>query len=117
MALTTIPALLWMGSVSAGDFISHGGMPDPVLKQNIEQLIHLVITRKLGGKEPRPVVTQLLGKEDLGNSKARVWFCVQRRQAGKKTNACGSDVQLIRLDSGRWILKDDDHDIWLVAQE
>jgi hypothetical protein len=32
-------------------------------------------------------------------------------------NACGSDVRLIRLDSGRWILKDDKHDTWIVARE
>jgi hypothetical protein len=117
MALATIPTLLWSWSVSAGDFISHGGMPDPVLKKNIEQLVHRVITRKLATKEPRPVVTQILGKEDLGNSKARVWFCIQRRQGGRKVNACGSDVRLIRLDSGRWILKDDKHDTWIVARE
>jgi len=113
----TVPTLLWTCSVFAGDFISHGGMPDPILKKNIEQLVHLVITRKLAAKEPKPVVTQILGKEDLGNSKARVWFCIQRRQGGKKVSACGSDVRLIRLDSGRWILKDDEHDIWIVARE
>lgn len=116
--LIAVPALFWTCSVSAGDFISHGGMPDPILKKNIELLVHRVITRKLRTKEPRPVVTQLLGKEDLGHSKARVWFCIERRQGGGKTvKACGSDVRLIRLDSGRWILKDDEHDTWIIAQE
>lgn len=101
----------------AGDFVSKGGIPDAVLKKNIERLVQYVISSDLQANETGPVVTQIIGKEDLGNSKAKVWFCIDRTQNGKKVNACGSDIRLIRLDNGRWILKDDTHGSWIVAQE
>lgn len=116
LLLVALPVFSIAGA-GAGEFISTGGIPDRILKKNIERLVQYVVSKDLESKESGPVVTQIIGKEDLGNSKARVWFCIDREQNGRKQNACGSDVILIRLDSGRWILKDDTHGSWIVAQE
>jgi len=116
LLLTTLPVLL-LSPAMAGDFLSKGGIPDSILKKNIERLVQYVISSDLQSNEKGPVVTQIIGKEDLGNSKAKIWFCIDRIQNGKKVNACGSDIRLIRLDNGRWILIDDTHGSWIVAQE
>jgi len=116
-AVFTIIATLTLTTANAAEFISKGGIPDAVLKKNIERLVQYVITNDLQSTEKGPVVTRIIGKEDLGNSTARVWFCIDRQVNGKKINACGSDIRLIRLDSGRWILKEDKHDSWIVAQQ
>ena len=118
---TTILALafLALSSLPAGakEFISHQGIPDTVLKKNIERLVDFVISKKLDSRPPLAVVTRILGKEDLGFSKARIWFCVRRQQNGQPIDACGNEVKLIRLDTGRWILQDEKRDNWIVVQE
>ena len=102
---------------SAKEFISQQGIPDAVLSKNIERLVDFVITNKLDSGSSGVSVTRILGKEDLGFSKARVWFCLRRPQNGQPVDSCGNEIRLIRLDSGRWILQDEQRDNWIVVQE
>jgi len=119
--LTTLllPSLLLLSvaTASAGEFISNSGIPDDVLKRNIARLVDFVISKRLDSRPPSATVTRIIGKEDLGFSKARVWFCVRRQQNGQPIDACGNEVKLIRLDTGRWILQDEKRDNWIVVQE
>lgn len=110
-------ASLWPVSASSKEFISHQGIPDQVLKRNIERLVDFVITKQLDSGQSGVSVTRILGKEDLGHSKARIWFCVQRQRGGQAVNSCGNEIRLIRLDSGRWILQDEGRENWIVVQQ
>ena len=117
---TLVPALLaaMLAAPSmAKEFISHQGIPDAVLKRNIERLVDFVLTRKLDSGQAGVSVSRLLGKEDLGFSKARIWFCIRRLQNKQPVESCGNEIKLIRLDSGLWILQDEKRDNWIVVQE
>jgi len=113
LALSTLAS----APTSAKEFISQQGISDAVLSKNIERLVDFVITKKLDSGASGVSVTRILGKEDLGFSKARVWFCLRRPKNGQPVDSCGNEIRLIRLDSGRWILQDEQRDSWIVVQE
>ena len=102
---------------TADEFVSKRGMPDKILIKNIERLVNNVMTQSFDPEQRSTQVTRILGKEDLGFSKVKVWFCVSKTKGDKKANVCGDDVRLIRLDSGIWILRDEKSGSWIVAQE
>jgi hypothetical protein len=106
------------GAVPAADYIGVGDLPPAVLAANIERLA-AYIARQEAGKEVEVSyqVTRMLGKEDLGQGKQRVWFCIKSTHDGSSSNACGGDIRLIRLDTGRWIIQDIKRDAWQVVQQ
>jgi hypothetical protein len=109
------------GTVQAADYIGIGDIPETILAANIERLASFV-AREEGGKDGKGgevqfEVTRLLGNEDLGQGKQRVWFCIKSVRDGTPKSACGGDIRLIRLDSGRWIIQDIKRDAWQVVQQ
>lgn len=117
--LTLLPFIAGISSsyAHAADFVSGGGIPDSVLVRNLERLANHVLSGTSNADEPTLKVTRLLGKEDLGNAKARVWFCVRQRNDDAASQVCGNDARLIRLDSGLWILEDERHGKWILVEQ
>ena len=102
---------------TADEFVSKREMPEKILIKNIERLVNNVMTQSFDPKQRSTQVTRILGKEDLGFSKVKVWFCVRRTEGDNQANVCGDDIRLIRLDSGIWILRDEKSGNWIVAQK
>lgn len=106
------------GPLSAADYIGVGDLPPMVLAANIERLATFIARQEAGNEvEVSYKVTSMLGKEDLGQGKQRVWFCITRTHEGSSSSACGGDIRLIRLDTGRWIIQDIKRDAWQVVQQ
>lgn len=101
---------------NARDFVSKRGIPDQILADNLERLANYVFTGELDSTEPKVKLSRLLGKEDLGNSKVQIWFCVETLD-DEKRQICGNDVRLIRLDTGLWVIQDDKSGNWLLVRD
>lgn len=109
--------LVSAATLHAAEFVSKRGIPDAVVKSNLERLLNYVASGELQPKQKRVAVTRILGKEDLGFSKVRVWYCARGNSQGQQGEACGDGVRLIRLDSGLWIIRDDKSGNWMVVQQ
>jgi hypothetical protein len=110
-------ALSLSSGVSAEDYVSKSSVPDAILTKNLERLATSIMTQELKEDSLTFRVTQILGREDLGQGKSRIWFCIASDIKGKKSTACGGDTQLIQLDTGRWILQDIKRSSWVVIQK
>jgi len=119
LALPIALALFLMSAATAhaAEFVSKRGIPDAVVKSNLERLLNYVASGELKPKQKLVTVTRILGKEDLGFSKVRVWYCARQNQQGQQRDACADGVRLIRLDSGLWIIRDDKSSNWMVVQQ
>jgi hypothetical protein len=103
--------------VRAEDYVNKTSVPDAVLAKNIERLATGIMAQEPKEDKVAFKVTQVLGREDLGQGKSRIWFCIASDINGKKSTACGGDTQLIQLDTGRWILQDIKRSSWIVIRK
>lgn len=115
--LLAAAALSLSSMVEADDYVSKTPVPDAILSKNIERLATAIMAQELKEDKLTFKVTQILGREDLGQGKSRIWFCIASDIKGKKSTACGGDTQLIQLDTGRWILQDIKRSSWVVIQK
>lgn len=121
-ALRPLPLLCLLAAqapVQAAEYLGVSEPGEAVLVANIERLAAFVAREEAGKAKEKDVkfeVTRILGKEDLGQGKQRVWFCIKRAGDGGSA-ACGGDIRLIRLDTGRWIIQDMKRDAWQVVQQ
>lgn len=112
----TATILLWPPTQIAAEFVGVN-LPDDVLVTNISALAQLLEPESKKGKKASVTVSRLLGREALDEGAFRVWYCVDRNAEGKKSTSCGGDILLTRLDTGLWIIKDENSGAWRLVQQ
>lgn len=102
-------ALLSLSAV-AEPYIDKANVDDAVLIHNIFRMVDFI----KGGRDEESRKIIIIGKEKIDFSRYRVWYCLFKTD-GKKQ--CGSDVTLITLDTGRWVIQDETSQKWLLMEK
>ena len=118
LGATLLASLLLYSGTSLGgeEYINKKAIEEKVLRKNIERLARFIYEQE-GDAKATAKFTKMLGIEELGNSKYRVWYCIDINVGGKKSSSCGGDIVLTKLDTGRWIIQDATAGTWLLVEK
>ena len=105
-------------SLHAKEYINFKDIPDEVALKNIGRLANMIAQANTQlKKKPTIKATQLIGKEQIDEYHYEVWYCLESTLGKKTSSTCGGDISLIKLDTGRWIIRNKNIGAWLLVEE